>query len=89
VRPPNQSETEFFRLPDDGRVPLIETFRTGYDESGRPFCVTVTAYPADRNQFVMTVGQIPSPVDWAAEVPETAKARMAEDRAAPVVALER
>jgi GntR family transcriptional regulator len=60
VRTPDRRETEFFSLPDDGRIAVIETIRTGYDESGKPFRVTVTTYPADRNQFVMTVGDAPA-----------------------------
>jgi len=59
VRPPDQAETSFFKLPDDGRIAVIETIRTGYDESGKPIRVTVTTYPADRNQFVMTAGEVP------------------------------
>jgi GntR family transcriptional regulator len=59
VRAPGQTEAMFFRLPDDGRVPVFENHRTSYDESGRPLRLTVTAYPADRNQFVVTVGQVP------------------------------
>jgi GntR family transcriptional regulator len=89
VRAPDELENEFFRLPLDGRIPIIESIRTGYDESGRPLRATVTVYPADRNQFSLTVGRVPPPVGWAGEVPDTAKARMAEVRAAAVVALER
>jgi GntR family transcriptional regulator len=58
VRAPDRPETELFKLPDDGRIAVIETTRTGYDESGHPFRVTVTTYPADRNQFVMTAGKV-------------------------------
>jgi GntR family transcriptional regulator len=60
VRAPDRNETEVFSLPDSGSIAVIETIRTGYDESGQPFRVTVTSYPADRNQFVMTVGQAPA-----------------------------
>jgi GntR family transcriptional regulator len=59
VRAPDRTETDFFRLPDDGRIAVIETIRTGYDQSGHPFRVTVTTYPADRNQFLLTVGDVP------------------------------
>jgi len=59
VRTPRAEETAFFRLPDDGRVAVFEITRTGFDEDGQPFCVTVTTYPADRNQFVMTSGNVP------------------------------
>jgi GntR family transcriptional regulator len=59
VRAPDRNETEFFVLPDDGRVSVIETIRTGYDSEGTPYRVTITTYPADRNQFIMTVGKVP------------------------------
>jgi GntR family transcriptional regulator len=59
VRTPDASETAFFGLPDDGRVAVFEIVKTGYDESGQPLRVTVTTYPADRNQFVMTSGKVP------------------------------
>jgi GntR family transcriptional regulator len=59
VRAPDRDETEFFVLPDDGRIAVIETIRTGYDTEGTPYRVTVTSYPADRNQFIMTVGKVP------------------------------
>jgi GntR family transcriptional regulator len=60
VRAPDAAETSFFRLPDDGRIAVFETIRTGYDESGQPIRVTVTTYPADRNQFTVIVGQVPA-----------------------------
>ncbi len=59
VRAPNQTEATVFGLPDDGRVAVIETRRTGYDEEGTPFVLTVSVYPADRNEFVIDVGQVP------------------------------
>jgi GntR family transcriptional regulator len=61
VRAPDRRETEFFALPDDGRIAVIETIRTGYEESGEPLRLTVTTYPADRNQFVRSVGKVPDP----------------------------
>lgn len=60
VRSPDSFESSFFSLPDDGRIAVVEIIRTSFDESGGPFRVTVTTYPADRNQFVMEVGQVPS-----------------------------
>jgi GntR family transcriptional regulator len=56
VRAPDHRETEFFGLPDNGSIAVIEIIQTVYDQSGKPFVVTITTYPADRNQFVMTVG---------------------------------
>jgi GntR family transcriptional regulator len=55
VRTPNTTEVSFFRIPEDGRVAVFENFRTSYDPDGRPIRVTVTVYPADRNQFVIDV----------------------------------
>ena len=59
VRAPNPTEADFFRLPADGRVPMYEITRTAYDGNGQPIRVTVTVYPADRNQFIVNVGAVP------------------------------
>jgi GntR family transcriptional regulator len=72
VRVPDATETAFFGLPDDGRIAVIEFIRTGYDESGESLRVTVTTYPADRNQFVMIYGQVP---DEPPEQPDAALKR--------------
>lgn len=61
VRAPDPNEAKFFGLPEDGRIAVFETLRTGFDESGNPIRVTMTTYPADRNQFVMNVGEVPAP----------------------------
>jgi len=68
VRLPDAEETSFFSLPDDGRIAVFEIIRTGYDEQGKPFRVTVTTYPADRNQFVMTSGAVPDEPSRAADI---------------------
>jgi GntR family transcriptional regulator len=60
VRTPDASEAAFFGLPDDGSVAVFEIVRTGFDEDGQPFHATVTTYPADRNQFIMTSGTVPA-----------------------------
>jgi GntR family transcriptional regulator len=62
VRVPDTNETSFFRLPDDGRVSVIETRRTAFDQTGTPVRLTVSVYPADRNQFALNVGKVPSEV---------------------------
>lgn len=62
VRPPDESEARFFRLPDDGRVSVIETRRTGFEEDGNPIRLTVSVYPADRNQFAVFVGKVPDKI---------------------------
>jgi len=62
VRAPDQVEAVFFKLPDDGRVSIIETRRTTFDEQGTPIRLTVSVYPADRNQFAVNVGEVPTEV---------------------------
>jgi GntR family transcriptional regulator len=60
VRTPDSTEAGFFRLPEDGRVAVFENFRTSYDQDGHPIRITVTVYPADRNQFVIDVPTPPA-----------------------------
>jgi GntR family transcriptional regulator len=62
VRAPDGPEARFFQLADDGRVSVIETQRTGYDEQGMPIRLTVSVYPADRNQLAVNVGRVPEDV---------------------------
>jgi GntR family transcriptional regulator len=59
VRAPDNSEAAFFKLPDDGRISIIETRRTAFDENETPVRLTVSVYPADRNQFAVNVGRVP------------------------------
>jgi GntR family transcriptional regulator len=59
VRPPDRNEAEFFGVADDGRVPVVEVRRTGFQGSGDPLRLTVTIYAADRNQFRIDIGQVP------------------------------
>ena len=65
VRAPDETEATFFGLPDDGRVPVIETRRTAFAEGGEPIRLTVSVYPADRNQFAVVVGRVPIEVAGA------------------------
>ncbi len=62
VRAPDVNETRFFRLPDDGRISVIETRRAAFDQIGTPVRLTVSVYPADRNQFAVNVGQVPEEI---------------------------
>jgi GntR family transcriptional regulator len=62
VRAPNEIETRFFKLPDDGRVPVIETRRTTFDSNGMPVRLTVSVYPGDRNQLAVNVGKVPADI---------------------------
>jgi GntR family transcriptional regulator len=68
VRTPNEPEGRFFRLPDDGRVPVIEISRTAFEQTGKPVRLTVSVYPADRNQFAVSVGFVPDEVTAAIAV---------------------
>jgi GntR family transcriptional regulator len=62
VRTPDQNETAFFKLPDDGRVSVIEIRRIAFDDNGAPMRLTVSVYPADRNQFALNLGKVPEQV---------------------------
>jgi GntR family transcriptional regulator len=69
VRAPGEDEARFFKLPDDGRVSVVSVIRTGYRDSEDgpvPFRVTFTAFPADRNQFVINAGTSPKELAGAA-----------------------
>lgn len=59
VRPPDEIEAAFFGFPDDGPIPVFEIFRLAFDEKGKRFRLTITVYPADRNRFVINVGNVP------------------------------
>jgi GntR family transcriptional regulator len=58
VRAPTPGEAAAFRLPEDGRIAVFETRQTGIDASYKPVRVTVTIYPADRNEFTMETGSL-------------------------------
>jgi len=59
VRVPNLIEADFFKVPTDGRIAMYETFRIAYDGNGNPMRLTVTVLPADRNQLIFNVGDVP------------------------------
>jgi GntR family transcriptional regulator len=59
VRAPDANEQAFFGLARDAAVFVV--FRTGFDQSGTPLRVTVTVRPADRNQFIINVGDVTDP----------------------------
>jgi len=58
VRASNEEEAGFFRLSDDGRVSMIEDWRTAFDQHTAPFRLTVSFYPADCNQLVANFGLV-------------------------------
>ena len=60
ARVPDLNEQTFFEIAHDATV--FEIFRTGFDQTGTPLRVTVTVWPADRNQFIVDVGEhLPAP----------------------------
>jgi GntR family transcriptional regulator len=59
VRPPDPNEVMFFKIPVDGRISMFEVSRTAYSADGKPIRLTITSYPSDMNQFVVTVGKVP------------------------------
>lgn len=59
ARNPDDLEQLFFSIRHDTTV--FEIFRTAFDQYGTPMRVTVTVFPADRNQFIVNVGTVPDP----------------------------
>ena len=59
VRPPDENEVRFFKLPSDGRVSVLEIYRVGFDKEGSRFRLTVTVYPSDRNRLRFEIGEVP------------------------------
>jgi DNA-binding GntR family transcriptional regulator len=59
ARSPDNNEQTLFRISHDSTV--FEIFRTGFDQDAKPMRVTVTVFPTDRNQFIVNVGDVPSP----------------------------
>lgn len=58
-RAPNEIETAYFDLPADGHVQVVEIRRVAFDQDENRIRVTVTIYQADRNKFVINVGEVP------------------------------
>jgi GntR family transcriptional regulator len=67
MRSPHDAEAVFFNIAEDGRVALFEIIRIGFDQARSPMRLTVTVFPADRNQFVVDVGDVPSLVTSEAD----------------------
>jgi GntR family transcriptional regulator len=76
VRPPDPQEATFFRLPAAGQIQMLETRRVAFDEGGEPIRVTVTVYPADRNQLVYEVGAVPPEPSASASNPAADEASL-------------
>jgi GntR family transcriptional regulator len=58
-RAPNEEEIAYFDLPADGHVQVAEVRRIGFDQNENRVRLTVTVYRADRNRFVINVGDVP------------------------------
>lgn len=65
ARVPDTHEQSFFGLAHDATV--FEIFRTGFDQTGTPMRVTVMVFPADRNQFIVNIGDVPDPEYYQAD----------------------
>lgn len=59
ARAPDENEQIFFRISHS--VTVFEVYRTGFDQNQEPIRVTVSIFPADRNQFIYDVGNPPDP----------------------------
>jgi GntR family transcriptional regulator len=63
ARQPSAEERTFFDLPGQVQVAMFEFRRTSYGEDMEPLRLTITVYPADRNQFEMEAGDVPEPLN--------------------------
>lgn len=54
ARAPDDNEQRFFGVGPE--ITMFEIFRTAFDQDKQPMRVSVTVYPADRNQFIVNVG---------------------------------
>lgn len=60
ARLPAPAEQAFFKVGHDSSV--FEIFRTAFDQHKNPMRLTVMVFPADRNQFIVDVGDdLPDP----------------------------
>ena len=69
ARAPTREEVEFFRLSVG--IPVFVLLRTAYTngpDGPTPFRLTETVFPSDRNQFVISAGDVPEGPAEAAEV---------------------
>jgi GntR family transcriptional regulator len=72
VRAPEESEIAFFDLPPDGRVQVVEIYRVAFDQRQERVRLTITVYRADRNRFVINVGEVPKKEGLLPAAPEVA-----------------
>lgn len=60
VRVPSEEETVYFGLPVDGHILVFEIYCVAFSQNHERIRLTTTAYRADRNRFVINVGDVPS-----------------------------
>ncbi|HEX6451234.1 MAG TPA: hypothetical protein VF060_17415, partial [Trebonia sp.] len=55
-------QTSIYPMDIGHETTVFEIFRTAFDQDKVPMRVTVTVFPADRNQFIVNVGDdLPDP----------------------------
>jgi GntR family transcriptional regulator len=59
VRVPSKFDSDFFDLPANGQIQVIEIFRVAFNQHQNRIRLTITVYRADRNRFVVNVGDVP------------------------------
>lgn len=59
ARAPDEDEQKFFHIAHS--VWVFALYRTGFDQDKQPMRVTVSIFPADRNQFIYDEGDPPEP----------------------------
>jgi len=60
----NERETDYFDLPADGHIQVVEIRRIAFDQNENRVRLTITVYRADRNRFVINVGNVPDTVTY-------------------------
>lgn len=61
-RPANENEAAYFRLADDGRIPVVVLLRTGFSSGPDhpvPFRLTESILLTRQNQFIINAGEVP------------------------------
>jgi GntR family transcriptional regulator len=58
-RRPDKEESTYFDLPSDGHVRVVEIRRIAFDQDENRVRLTITIYRADRNRFLINVGNVP------------------------------
>ncbi|MGI8450654.1 MAG: GntR family transcriptional regulator [Streptosporangiaceae bacterium] len=59
VRGPDKFESDFFDLPANGQIQVFQIFRIAFGQHQNRVRLTITVYRADRNRFIINVGDVP------------------------------